>query len=254
MSIIKPVGHFRGPEAIDKVRRHLEPAELSRLFAVFEKDRGPFWYGYFRIQYYFGCRMSEVALILKEDVSFKDNAILIRRLKKKQFKKMKGSRIADKTQRISDGFSENVYGLNPMLVETINAVLKVTPRENPWLFGSKRAPTALRNEDRKERMASIRITRDAQGQLWRAVSRDRAHSIFKEAAQKAGIPEKLTHTHVLRHTRATLMLAAGVPPEKVMYLLGHTSLQMTHKYMGIAQSLRLKLNTATELAWGDLEK
>ena len=46
-------------------------------------------------------------------------------------------------------------------------------------------------------------------------------------SKKYGIPFSC---HVLRHTFATLLLENGVPIEKIQYLLGHRSLDMTRHY------------------------
>lgn len=49
---------------------------------------------------------------------------------------------------------------------------------------------------------------------------------FKAALQRAGLPSSFRF-HDLRHTAATLMLAAGVPLKTVSYILGHSSIQVT---------------------------
>ena len=51
------------------------------------------------------------------------------------------------------------------------------------------------------------------------------------------------YSHVLRHTRATLLLASGVAEEQVQYLLGHSNVQMTRRYLGVAESMRDALNS-----------
>ena len=45
--------------------------------------------------------------------------------------------------------------------------------------------------------------------------------------------------HVLRHTYATLLLEKGVPIEKIQYLLGHRSVNITRHY---TQSAFLNVN------------
>ena len=256
MGIIKPRGHFGGHEVIDEKRNHLEPAELRRFFEVLKDQKkndyfGPFWYGYFRLQYYFGCRMSEVAIILKEDVSFQEKMIIIRRLKKRRFKKDEdGNQI-----EIGPGYEECVYGLPDPLEVLIKEVLSTHFRRNisphnPWLFASsitKRIP-----KGQSERMAEIRRISRKQGGFWRAISRDAADERFRVAAKGAGIHPRLCHSHVLRHTRATLMLAEGAPEEDVRFLLGHSSINTTRRYLGLAKTLRLRRQTSAELGLGDL--
>ena len=257
MSIIRPTGRFRGQEVIDANRKHLEPGEVRRLFAVLKEPLvedgnkrfsfGPFWFGYFAVQYYFGCRVSEVALLLKEDVSFTTKEILIRRLKKRQWKKGDDG----EAKKVSDGFIESVYGMTDSLAEAVQGVidahetLGISPK-NPWLFGSASARTLGAGDDR---MMLIRRT-EVDGKTHRAVSRDTADTRFRQAATCARLPAHLRHTHTLRHTRATLALAEGIPEEDVRFLLGHSRIETTRRYLGVAKSLRLRLQTRAEQVTG----
>ena len=257
MSIIKPRGRFGGHEVIDQTRKHLEPDELIRFFQVLKDPKkgkyfGDFWYAYFRIQYYFGCRVSEVAIILKEDISFKDEMIVIRRLKKRNGKKDESGNVIEE----GTGYSESVYGFPPVLQELAKKAVKATkakgiPTENPWLFASKVTGRVPKNKS--DRMATIRRIPCPAGGFWRSVSRDNADEHFRIAARLAGIPDRLQHSHVLRHTRATLMLAEGAPEEDVRFLLGHSSIDTTRKYLGLAKTLRLRRQDSAELALGNLD-
>jgi len=256
MSIIKPSGRFRGQEVIDASRKHLEPPEVQRLFTILREPAvedgervftfGPFWHGYFAVQYYFGCRVSEVALLLKEDVSFKTNEILIRRLKKRQFQK-KG----DEVKKVGDGYLECVYGMTPQLAGAVKDALDahenlgISPK-NPWVFGSSSAKGLGAGDDR---MMVIRRT-EVDGQTYRAVSRDTADTRFRQAATCARLPAHLRHTHTLRHTRATLALAEGMAEEDVKFLLGHGRIETTRRYLGVAKSLRLRFQTRAEQVTG----
>jgi integrase len=257
VSIIKPTGRFRGQEVIDANRKHLEPSEVRRLFAVLKEPLledggrrfsfGPFWFGYFAVQYYFGCRVSEVALLLKEDVSLKTREILIRRLKKRQWKKSEDG----EAKKVSDGFTESVYGMTDALADAVQGVLDVHKElgvspKNPWLFGSASTRPLGQSNDR---MMLIRRT-EVGGQTFRAVSRDVADSRFRQAATCARLPKHLRHTHTLRHTRATLALAEGIPEEDVRFLLGHSRIETTRRYLGVAKSLRLRLQTRAEQVTG----
>lgn len=255
MSIIQLRGGFKGQEIVDAHREHLEPDEVRRLFDVLKPD--PYWFGYFRLQYFFGCRISEIALLLKEDVSIADNGIIIRRLKKRRFPlvpyvddKGRKRRRMDKDAEPGAGFREHVYSLTPHLIEVVKGVLAVTPKANPWLFGS-RGSAASRKATPKDRLGQLRRV-EADGKTWRAVSRDTAHTAFVTAAEAAKIPERLCHSHVLRHTRATLMLAAGAKPEDVKELLGHASIDITYTYLHVAKSLKLRMDTSAELGLGDV--
>lgn len=284
--LIQPSGRFRGHEVVDRNRKHLEPSELARLFAALADPhsaagRGAggavannFWYGYFRLEYYFGTRMSETALVLREDVDLKTGDILIRRLKQRRFAtkmitvidpttglpmqdprtgKPMRRRVKDMNADEGTGFRETVYTLPQHMIDVVAAIPE-PPRKwaaNPWLFWSPTGPLSEEAQDKPavERMANIRRTTGG----WRAVSRSTADNLFRDVALEAGIPARLCHTHVLRHTRATLMLADGAPEEHVQHLLGHSSISTTRKYIGIAKSLRMQLNTGAELGLGDLK-
>ena len=204
--LIQPSGRFRGHEVIDRNRKHLEPAELSRLFTEFEGLAGDstskqavqhaaFWFGYFRLEYYFGTRMSETALVLREDVDLKTGDILIRRLKQKRFAtklitvidpttgnpvvdvrtgKPVRRRVADLLAAEGSGFRETVYTLPPHMIEVL-AAIPPPPKKwagNPWLFWSPTGPLsdAALGNPAVERMANIRRTVGG----WRAVSRSTA--------------------------------------------------------------------------------
>lgn len=229
---IEQRGKFGGFDVIDENRKHLEPHELRAFFEQVRPD--PFWGPYFSIQYFFGCRVSEPALILREDISFKSDLILIRRLKKR-----------DK----SSGYGEFVYGLPSDLKGEIRRVVRHLKDhellDNPWLFPSPRRTS----RPPRERLGQIR--RLDSGHC--AISRMSAHQAFVRAATAAGIPEALRHTHTLRHTRATLMLAQGKKPEHVQFLLGHTSISTTMGYLGVAQSMRLRYTVESELGDGFLD-
>lgn len=227
--IIKVTGKWRGQEVLDANRKHLEPHELRAVFKELAPD--PFWAGYFKLQYYYGCRVSEVALVLKEDVNWAEKQILIRRLKK----------------RSGDGFSEQVYSMSDRLLLALRDVWRAAPLENPWLFGSSR----MRHSPDKAGTNRLALLRKLDGGHT-AVSRSAADIRFRAAALKAGIPRGLAHTHSLRHTRATLMLAAGASEEDVKFLLGHSTVNVTRRYLGAAQSLRLRAEQKAGLGVGDL--
>ncbi|WP_255592403.1 site-specific integrase [Thermosulfurimonas sp. F29] len=57
--------------------------------------------------------------------------------------------------------------------------------------------------------------------------------VFRARAEEAGIPRKLSHPHILRHTRAIELIRAGVPLTLVQNLLGHASLTTTAVYLQI---------------------
>lgn len=68
---------------------------------------------------------------------------------------------------------------------------------------------------------------------------------FYRRAEEASIPRPLSHPHILRHTRAVEMLAAGVPLTTVQDLLGHvlrstTALYLQHSEVAARKILKEK--------------
>jgi len=55
--------------------------------------------------------------------------------------------------------------------------------------------------------------------------------VFRDRCKEAGLPQELSHPHVLRHTRAIELLRAGVPVSVVQQLLGHAYLSTTAVYL-----------------------
>jgi site-specific recombinase XerD len=91
---------------------------------------------------------------------------------------------------------------------------------------------------------------EVDGKTFRAIARDTADNRFRQAATCARVPKHLRHTHTLRHTRATLALAEGMAEEDVKFLLGHSRIETTRGYLGVAKSLRLRLQTRAEQVTG----
>ena len=58
--------------------------------------------------------------------------------------------------------------------------------------------------------------------------------VFYARSKEAGIPKKLGHPHILRHSFAIELLKAGVPVTLVQDLLGHSSLNTTAIYLRIS--------------------
>ncbi len=205
-------------------RQHLEPDELRAFFKFLPPTS--FWYPYFYIQYFYGCRLSEPALILDEDVSFKKKQIIIRRLKKAQEE---------------NGFRENVYALDPRVLEVVKTATawkehkKVT--ENPFLFASNRRRET--EEVGAERLSQLR---NISG--WQSVSRFTAHRVFCNIAKAVKIPETFHPSAVLRHTRAIVLLSSGASVTETMHILGHSSMKMTMRYMDVAEIVKGKYDAS----------
>ncbi len=63
-----------------------------------------------------------------------------------------------------------------------------------------------------------------------SLSKVQIHKIVVEAANRAGVDEKVS-AHWLRHTSATNALKNGAPLDVVQATLGHTSPATTQKYL-----------------------
>lgn len=223
----------RALEILEEERKHLEPAELAAFFRALEGD--DFWEPYFRLTYFWGCRVSETALIFAAEL--REGRIVIRRLKKKES--------TDKRGKVKNpgGFAQYSYAIPKTVVPYIDRVLAWREAqglaESAWLFPSRYQGAWKKNPT--ERMAALR--RSADDPKDRAVSRQSAHNRFKKAAKEGDLPlaKHLRRTHVLRHTRATLMYAASVSAENVRYYLGHSDAKTTDVYLHEAEALRARL-------------
>ena len=67
-----------------------------------------------------------------------------------------------------------------------------------------------------------------------AVNRSNFFRIFGKLCRKAGIPARLAHPHVLRHTRALELVRANVPLTIVQQILGHSNLNTTAIYLNFS--------------------
>lgn len=203
----------------DEPRPFLQPEDVRRFFSVLAPQG--FWHAYFYIQFFYGCRLSEPALVLDEDVNRKKNSITIKRLKKSG----------------ETGYIEHVYATNKQIVDCVEAAQshkrKKKIENNPFLFASVRT---LRSEGGVERLSHLRKLDG-----WQAVSRFTTHRMFLKVAAQLKLPEQLRYSECLRHTRAILLLAEGSTPDRVKNLMGHSSLGMTLRYLPAAEALRAKL-------------
>lgn len=205
-------------------REHLQPEELMAFFKNIPQKT--LWQSYFFVQYFFGCRVSEPALIMDEDVSFKKKLIVIRRLKNAQHKQ---------------GYRQQVFEAEPRVLAAVTAAQRCKERrgfaENPFLFASNRKRGS--DDVGVERLSQLR---NLDG--WQAVSRFTAHRMFKQISTEARLPERLRLPHVLRHTRVLVMLAGGATPEEVTKMLGYKSGKTPRLYVEAAERMRGKISDA----------
>jgi len=197
-------------------RQNLLPSELKAFFSYLPVTS--FWHPYFFLQYFYGCHLSEPALLLDTDLDVKKKLFTLRRLKK---------------MRAEHGFDEIEYPADPRVV----AAVKIAQRwkeqrhaiDNPFLFASNRQ----RDTDTvgAERLSQLR---NLDG--WQAVSRFTAHRMFQRVAVAVKLPEKMRYSHVLRHSRAPILFALGADAETVKDILAHSSLKMSERYETISQN------------------
>jgi site-specific recombinase XerD len=70
------------------------------------------------------------------------------------------------------------------------------------------------------------------------MSYNNARVIFKKYLKQAGLEHKDYSLHCLRHTFATELLNAGMRPECLQQLLGHSSIEMTLRYGRLSDKTR----------------
>lgn len=73
--------------------------------------------------------------------------------------------------------------------------------------------------------------------------------VWRPALRKAGIAEPLPRVHDLRHTAASLAIAAGAHPKSIQAALGHSSITVTldrygHLFPSLAESLAERVDDA----------
>jgi len=81
-----------------------------------------------------------------------------------------------------------------------------------------------------EYLRLVHVYPEIQGKALK-VDRNNFYKIYRKLCKVAGLPEKLSHPHVLRHTRAIELIRNGVPITAVKSILGHSSLNTTAIYL-----------------------
>jgi len=136
----------------------------------------------------------------------------------------------------SKGYKRFLYKIDDQLMGVLDKIRIY--HETKDLISNRFLFPAMRK--RKEGPNAARMVKIGRLRGDNCISRTVCWRAFKEACEAAGTPESLRHDHVLRHSRATLLLADGVPEEQVMYTLGHESVLTTRRYLGLANALRAK--------------
>jgi integrase/recombinase XerD len=122
---------------------------------------------------------------------------------------------AEATLRIiGKGNKERILPVNDGTIEALNDYFKMRKDDIPYLFTS--------NHNRHYSSSGM-------------------YSLVKEVASKSGIKKDI-YPHILRHTFAAMMWDQGVDPVQIMYLLGHSNIKTTLRYLG-----RLGIKKAQDL-------
>lgn len=165
--------------------------EQLTCFLTAAKEYGAREYAMFLFAVAHGARIQEVCNLRISDIDFRNEQVHIRRVK--------GS--LDTTQSLL-----KVKG-NPLFNEAaaLKAWLEVRPADaDNYVFNSQKAT-----------------------QLHRVS----AAKLFRTIAVKAGLGETLRHPHVLKHTKAMLMVQQGANAFMIRQALGHKSFDSTLAYV-----------------------
>jgi integrase len=174
--------------------------EAARFLEKTDDDRfGPLW----RLGLDSGMRMGEMLSLAWRDVDFKTGVISVRRTLTRA--EESGWKIGEMPKTAS---SRRAI---PVCQATVAALRKHRLRQTEHRLACGDAWTDL----------DLVFTRDNGRWIDPAVVRE----AFDRAIKRAGVPAITPHG--MRHTMATLLLAAGVHPKIVQERLGHKSIQMT---------------------------
>lgn len=83
----------------------------------------------------------------------------------------------------------------------------------------------------------------------RPISRKMLDVLMKEYGAAAGIPDRLRHFHVLKHSCATHLLSRGFNVEQVQDWIGHARIQNTMIYGRITNARRDEMARALKDTW-----
>jgi len=118
--------------------------------------------------------------------------------------------------------------------------------------------TALRAGARRDEARALRAWLKVRGsapgvifqsQQRRPISREMLHRLMKRYGAAAGIPEKLRHSHVLKHCCATHLLSKGFGVERVQDWIGHANIQSTMEYAKVTNARRDDMAQQLKETW-----
>jgi integrase/recombinase XerD len=105
---------------------------------------------------------------------------------------------------IGKGNKERIVPVNEGVINALNKYLETRTDNDPHLFlsnwGKQYSPSGI-------------------------------YTLVKRIAERAGIKKDIT-PHILRHTFSSMMWEQGADPVQIMYILGHSSIKTTLRYLG----------------------
>jgi len=122
------------------------------------------------------------------------------------------------------------------------------------LKGSNSGEHHLCREESRVLRAWLKIRGSGPGPIFPSrkggpISRKMLDVLMKEYAEKAGIPAKLRHFHVLKHSCVTHLLSKGFNVEQVQDWVGHSNIQNTMIYARVTNSRREEMARALKEVW-----
>lgn len=197
---VKPLKRTE-PEARDTNHRALTHEEQT---AFFEAASGEWLYELFCFLIRTGCRVGEALALQWSDVDYKKGIIHIRRT---QMETRKGKAIGDSTK--------SKAGMRDIpLTEDLIETLKNQRQKVYDLFGTSNVLTLDR-----QRLVFVGIRNG------KMLDKSTVNPTIYRVAKKAGIEH--ISAHCFRDTFATRAIEAGMTPQTLKEILGHTSFSMT---------------------------
>lgn len=151
-----------------------------------------------------GCREGELVGLTWNDIDFKTRAVTIN----KSVQDLKGQAIEKETKTINS--DRKIY-----ISETTLRILKEYRKEQ-----NERRLKLGNKWGNSERVFTTEFGND--------IHHDTPYQIFKKVIKKYGLKD--IKFHALRHTNASLKIKEGIQPQIISKSLGHSSIDITHKY------------------------
>jgi integrase len=178
-------------KAVSEKRKYLTEQELKQFLGVVKTPRDR---AIFVLAYWRGLRASEIGRIPWSDWDQKKKKIYISRLK----------------SSLSGEFP-----LSPHETKALNDWKEVRGNDPGPLFRSRQSSS---------------FTLAATGKKAPGIGRGMIHSLFRNYAIKAGLPEHLRHPHSLKHSLGTHLIGKGIGIYDVKDWLGHRDIRSTMVY------------------------